>query len=67
MEATIVDVRARRETVVARLELTMHGSESGIDFPGEIAQVVEVADGRIQRVSNFFTWADALEAAGLSE
>ena len=46
---------------------TLHGSESGIDFPGEAAQVIEVADGRIQRVSMFFTWDEALEAAGLSE
>jgi ketosteroid isomerase-like protein len=64
---TIVDVRATGETVVLRMEMTVHGQESGIDVPGEMAQVIEVADGRIQRVSSFFTWAEALEAAGLEE
>ncbi len=64
---TIVDVRATGETVVLRMEWTLHGSESGIDFPGEAAQVIEVADGRIQRVSMFISWDEALEAAGLSE
>jgi ketosteroid isomerase-like protein len=67
LKFTIVDVRARGETVVLRTELTLHGPKSGIDVPGEMAQVIEVADGRIQRVSNFFTWDQALEAAGLSE
>jgi len=67
VKVTIVDVRARGETVVARMELTMHGSESGIDFPGEITNVVEVTDGRIQRIRMFFTWEEALAAAGLRE
>ena len=67
MKVTIVDVRARGETVVLRLELTLHGPESGIDVPAELSQVSEVADGRIQRVLMFFTWVEALEAAGLSE
>ena len=35
MKVTIVDVRARGETVVLRLELTLHGPESGIDVPAE--------------------------------
>ena len=67
LKFTIVDVRATGETVVLRVELTLHGPESGIDVPGEMAQVIEVADGRIQRVSSFFTGAEALEAAGLRE
>ena len=50
-----------------RLELTIRGAESGVDVPGEMAQVVEVADGRIQRIRVFMTWAEALKAAGLSE
>jgi hypothetical protein len=60
-------VRTRGETVVVRVELTMHGAESGVDVPGEMAQVIEVVDGRIQRFRLFFTWEEALEAAGLSE
>ena len=67
MKTTIVDVRALGEMVVVRAELTMHGPESGIDFPGEVAQIIEVADGRIQRLRMFFTWEEALEAGGLRE
>jgi ketosteroid isomerase-like protein len=67
MKLTIIDVRARNETVALRVEVTLHGPASGIDVPAEMAQVIEVADGRIQRVSNFFRWDEALEAAGLSE
>jgi ketosteroid isomerase-like protein len=67
LKFTIVDVRARNETVALRTELTLHGPASGIDVPAEMAHVIEVADGRIQRVSIFFTWDEALEAAGLSE
>ena len=67
MKNTIVDVRERGETVVVRIELTVHGLESGIDVPGEMAQVIEVVDGRIQRSRMFFTWDEALEAAGLEE
>ena len=66
LKFTILEVRARGESVVLRVGLTLHGPESGIDVPGEMAQVIEVADGRIQRVSTFFTWDEALEAAGLS-
>ena len=46
------------------------GAESALDFlaeAGEIAQVVEVADGRLQRIRLFMTWEEALEAAGLPE
>jgi ketosteroid isomerase-like protein len=67
LKFTIVDVRARDEMVVQWVGLTVHGAESGVDVPGEMAQVYEVADGRIQRVRLFFAWEEALEAAGLSE
>ena len=67
MKFALVDVRERDQTVVSRIELTIHGPASGIDVPGEIAQVIEVADGRVQRLRVFMTWEEALEAAGLSE
>ena len=67
MNVTIVDVRARGETVVLRIEGTVRGPESGIEVPGEMGQVIEVADGRIQRIRMFMTWGEALEAAGLQE
>ena len=67
LKLTPVDVRTQGDAVGLRLELTIRGAESGVDVPGEMAQVVEVADGRIQRIRVFMTWAEALEAAGLSE
>ena len=67
MKLTPIEVRARGSAVVLRMEVTVHGAESGVDVPGEIGQVLELADGRIQRLRNFMTWEEALEAAGLSE
>jgi ketosteroid isomerase-like protein len=67
MEVTLVDLRVRGEAIVLRMEVTMQGAESGVNFPGEIGPVVEAADGRIQRFRMFMTWKEALEAAGLSE
>lgn len=67
MKTTIVDVRARGETVVIRVEVTLHGPESGIYVPGEMGQVIEVVDGSIQSLRLFIAWDEALEAAGLSE
>jgi ketosteroid isomerase-like protein len=55
LKTTIVEVRVLGETVVLRTELTIHGAKSGIDVPGEVAQVWEVADGRVQRVRLFLT------------
>jgi ketosteroid isomerase-like protein len=63
----IVDARERGECVVVRIELTVHGTSSGLDVPGELMQVVEVANAKVQRVRGFFSWEEALEAAGLSE
>jgi ketosteroid isomerase-like protein len=67
MKWTIVDVRARGETVVVRMETTIHGAKSGVDVPFELAQVHEVEGGRVQRTRGFLTWEEALEAVGLSE
>ena len=67
LKVTIVDVRARDETVVVRIEATAHGAESGVDVPVEATQVFEVAAGRLQRGRIFMTWEEALEAAGLRD
>jgi hypothetical protein len=67
MKVTLANVRVEGEIVVLRMELTVHGAESGVDVPGEIAQVVEVAEGTLQRIRLFMTWEEALEAAGLPE
>jgi ketosteroid isomerase-like protein len=67
LKVTIVDVRARDETVVVRIEASAHGAKSGVDVPVEVTQVFEVAAGRLQRGRIFMTWEEALEAAGLEE
>ncbi len=67
LDMTVVDARTRGDTVVLRVEVTIHGAESGVDAPGQMAQVVEVTDGRLQRARLFGTWEEALEAAGPSE
>jgi hypothetical protein len=46
----IVDARERGECVVVRIELTVHGTSSGLDVPGDLMQVVEVANAKVQRV-----------------
>ena len=61
------DAVLRRETVVTRLEMTVRGAQSGVGVPGELTQVVEVANGRIQSARFIRTWEAALEAAGLEE
>ena len=66
LKSTIIEMRVRGETVVLRTG-RYHGAKSGVDVPGEFAQVWEVADGSVQRVRLFRTWEEALEAAGLSE
>ena len=67
MRFTIVGVEERGRNVVLRMELAVEGAESGLVVPGELTQVVEVADGRLQRARVFFAWAEALEAADLAD
>jgi ketosteroid isomerase-like protein len=67
LKTTIIEMRVRGETVVLRTGLIIHGAKSGVDVPGEFAQVWEVADGRVERVRLFRTWEEALEAADLRE
>jgi ketosteroid isomerase-like protein len=64
LKTTIIEMRVRGETVVLRRGLIIHGAKSGVDVPGEFAQVWEVADGSVERVRLFRTWEEALEAAG---
>jgi ketosteroid isomerase-like protein len=63
MKFTIVDVEALGRSVMLRMKLDVEGAASGVVFPGELNQVVEVADGRLRRVRGFFSWAEAREAA----
>lgn len=63
MKFTIVDVEERGRSVMLRMTLDVEGAGSGVVLPGELNQVVEVADGRLGRVRGFFSWAEAREAA----
>ena len=67
MKFTIVDVKEVGRSVLLRMKLDVHGAGSGLVVPAELMQVVEVADGKVQRTRGFFSWDEALEAAGLSE
>jgi ketosteroid isomerase-like protein len=67
MKVVITDVKDGGDKVAFRLSLNVHGVESGVDVPGEIAQVYEVAVGEVTRTRVFLSWDEALEAAGLSE
>ena len=55
------------DRVLSRLHVTGSGKGSGIDIDQRVYQVVELRDGAIVRVDEFYDRADALEAAGLSE
>jgi ketosteroid isomerase-like protein len=63
MKFTIVDVEERGRSVMLRMTLDVEGAGSGVVVPGELSQVVEVADGRLRRVRGFFSWEEALQAA----
>ena len=43
------------------------GKESGVPVELNLGLVYELRDGRIARITNYLTHAEALEAAGLRE
>ena len=43
------------------------GRESGLEIDSPIAWVMTLGDGKLIRAEGFLNWAEALEAAGLSE
>ena len=47
------------------MDLTAHAT--GIEFSQELGEVFELRAGKIVRIRDFLTHAEALEAAGLSE
>ena len=53
--------------VVALLHQSATGRESGVPVEWKLGQVHELEEGRLVRVTNYFSHAEALEAAGLSE
>jgi ketosteroid isomerase-like protein len=61
------DIRDLGESVLALGEWEMTGHTTGLNFTGEVAQLVTYRDGKAIRVRDFASHADALEAAGLRE
>ncbi len=63
-----VDARAVGEQVVGRIRYTGAGRATGIEVETpEFGVLYDFGAGRIRRVRQFTTYADALEAAGLRE
>jgi ketosteroid isomerase-like protein len=62
-----VDIRDLGESVLALGEITGTGRTTGLDVGGELAQLLTFRDGKVVRVCDFPSHAEALEAAGLSE
>jgi ketosteroid isomerase-like protein len=60
-------IDAGEDRVVALTYQSATGRESGVPVEVSIGQVWEVEGGRVARVTNYLSHADALEAAGLSE
>jgi SnoaL-like domain len=67
MKLNLIDARELGGRVVLRMEATVHGPGSGLDLPGELTEIVEVANRKLQRMRGFLSWGEALEAAGLRE
>jgi ketosteroid isomerase-like protein len=60
-------LQAGEDAVVLLMEVEAHGTGSEIAMSGPFAQVLEFRDGEIRRTRSFLTWAEALEAVGLTE
>jgi ketosteroid isomerase-like protein len=60
-------IDAGEDRVVALTYQSATGRESGVPVEVSIGQVWEVEGGRLARVTNYLSHAEALEAAGLSE
>ena len=63
----ISEIRDLGERVLAFGRLQGRGLESAAEVESPVAYVIELKDGRITRVEDFFDPSEALEAAGLSE
>jgi ketosteroid isomerase-like protein len=61
----VIDAGEDRVVVLTRQSGTGHAS--GVPVELNLGQVWELEEGRITRARNYFTHAEALEAAGLSE
>jgi ketosteroid isomerase-like protein len=61
------EVRDLGESVLLLGQMDITARTTGIEFSQEIGELFEFRGGKIARVRDFLTHAEALEAAGLSE
>lgn len=61
------DIRDLGESVLALGKMKGTGHTTGLDFTGELSQLVTYRDGRAVTVRDFASHAEGLEAAGLSQ
>ena len=55
------------ESVLALGQMDLAARATGIEFSQELGEVIDCRAGKIVRIRDFLTHAEALEAAGLSE
>jgi ketosteroid isomerase-like protein len=61
------ELRDLGESVLALGHLELSARKTGIEFSQEVGELFDVQAGKIVRIRDFLTHAEALEAAGLSE
>ena len=61
------EIRDLGESVLVLGQMDITARTTGIEFSQELGQLAEFRRGKIARVRDFLTHAEALEAAGLSE
>ncbi len=67
LRARFSDIRDLGESVLALGEMETTGPTTGLNFTGELAQLVTYRGRKVVKVRDFRSHAEALEAAGLSE
>lgn len=61
------EIRDLGDSVLVLGQMDLTARATGIEFSQELGELIEVRGGKIVRIRNFLTHAEALEAAGLSE
>ena len=61
------EIRDLGDSVLLLGQMDLTARATGIEFSQELGELIEFREGKIARVRDFLTHAEALEAAGLSE
>ena len=61
------EIRDLGDSVLLLGQMDITARTTGIEFTQEIGEIFEFREGKVVRVRDFLTHAEALEAAGLSE